>query len=436
MRVEGEQLGGAHGRGADPADQPAYPVLRSRVFVELQTQLAVPVLVVGAAGGAIGAAYVTVLNTLMRWIGPGDHGGIRQTAILVAAGVFIAIGTKFLGESGDVELLVDNIHVLGGTDDVRRLKSLVPTSLVCIGAGGSMGPEAPLVQTCGTFGTWLATQFRLDTDGTRILTITGMAAGFSVLFAAPLGGALFALEILHRRGLQYYEALVPALIGSLAGYIANLGLTGMGLEPLWRFPPIGALQATDLGWAIACGLIGTVGAILFTITASASRKLALRLPTALVPAIGGIALGALFLWSPFALTNGEGQVELVVLKTMTAAALAVAIIAKFLAVIVAISARWKGGFIIPLFFMGIAGGQLLHLLIPSTNASVMMAALAVALCVGVTKTPLGSTLAVTQMAGLPLLPMALIAAVIALLLTSGSTMIDTQRERAINGDER
>ena len=44
-----------------------------------------------------------------------------------------------------------------------------------------------------------------------MLTITGMAAGFTVLFGAPLGAALFALEILHRRGLEYYEALMPAL---------------------------------------------------------------------------------------------------------------------------------------------------------------------------------------------------------------------------------
>ncbi len=394
-----------------------------------------PVLVVGVVGGVIGAAYVSALNVLLHWIGPGAHGVLLQTAILVGAGAFITIATRLLGDSGNVELLVDNIHVLGGTDDVRRLKSLVPASLVCIGAGGSMGPEAPLVQTCGTFGTWLATRFKLDADGMRILTITGMAAGFSVLFGAPLGAALFALEILHRRGLQYYEALVPTLIGSLAGYAANVGLTGLGLEPLWQLPSVGTLRATDLGWAVVCGLIGTLGAILFTVAASASGTLVRRVPTAFLPAIGGLALGALFLWSPFALTNGEGQVELVVTGTLTVAALATAIIAKFVGVMVTISARWKGGFIIPLFFIGIAGGQLLHLVFPSTNATVMMAALAVALCVGVTKTPLGSTLAVTQMAGLPLLPMSLIAAVISLLLTSGSTMIDTQRERTMNGHE-
>ncbi len=48
---------------------------------------------------------------------------------------------------------------------------------------------------------------------TRILTITGMAAGFTVLFGAPLGSAFFALEILHRRYLHMARAS-PASVSS------------------------------------------------------------------------------------------------------------------------------------------------------------------------------------------------------------------------------
>ena len=75
-----------------------------------------------------------------------------------------------------------------------------------------------MVQTTGSLGAWLAGRWRLSVAETRILTITGMAAGFTVLFGAPLGSAIFALEILHRRGLEYYEALLPAVLGSLSGY--------------------------------------------------------------------------------------------------------------------------------------------------------------------------------------------------------------------------
>jgi H+/Cl- antiporter ClcA len=79
--------------------------------------------------------------------------------------------------------------------------------------------------------------------------------------------------------------------------------------------------------------------------------------------------------------------------------------------------------------MGATLGQLAHLALPATNESVLMAGLMVALCVGVTKTPLGTTLVVTEMTGLPLLPVTLIAAVVALILTSPLTIIETQRAR-------
>ena len=74
-------------------------------------------------------------------------------------------------------------------------------------------------------------------------------------------------------------------------------------------------------------------------------------------------------------------------------------------------------------------GQLAHHVLTGTNVSVLMACSMVALCVGVTKTPLGTTLVVTEMAGLPLLPVLLIAAVTSILVTNRVTLIDTQRER-------
>ena len=63
---------------------------------------------------------------------------------------------RFVGTPGDVELMVDNIHVSGTATGVRMLRSLIPTSWLCIASGGGMGPEAPLVQTTGTLASWTA----------------------------------------------------------------------------------------------------------------------------------------------------------------------------------------------------------------------------------------------------------------------------------------
>ena len=74
-------------------------------------------------------------------------------------------------------------------------------------------------------------------------------------------------------------------------------------------------------------------------------------------------------------------------------------------------------------------GRFTHVLFPHTNEVVLMAALMAAVNCGVTKTPLGSTLVVTEMAGLRLLPPVLIASVLSLFLTSEVALIHSQRER-------
>ena len=107
----------------------------------------------------------------------------------------------------------------------------------------------------------------------------------------------------------------------------------------------------------------------------------------------------------------------------------IAAAAKLCGTLVTLSSGWRGGFIIPLFFMGAALGRMAHTVFPHANEVVLMACLMAAINVGVTKTTIGSTLVVTEMAGLQLLPMTLIAAIVALLLTSEVVLIESQRER-------
>jgi len=91
--------------------------------------------------------------------------------------------------------------------------------------------------------------------------------------------------------------------------------------------------------------------------------------------------------------------------------------------------EWKGGFIIPLFFIGYCLGRAAAGWLPGADEVVLATAMMVACNVGVTKTPLGSTLVVAAMAGMRLLPTMLIAALVSLLLTSGLGLLESQRSR-------
>ncbi len=400
-----------------------------RLPAGLPVQALGPVAAVGLAGGLAGAGFVGALKLLQRWLWPTNWTTLAHLFVLVAVGGAVGLLTRLLGNPGDVELLVDNIHVLGGNDDLRDLRSLIPVSLLCISAGGAMGPEAPLVQTTGSIGTWLARRMRLGVSDTRVLTITGMAAGFTVLFGAPLGSAVFALEILHRQGMEYYEALLPAIVGSLCGYGAYAAVTGLGFGPIWHFPPLADINVVDLLWSVAAGVLGAAVAVAFTYTSIGLRWLFRRVGPELRPVLGGLALGGLAFLSPYALTFGEAQIDPLLLRRALITTFAIAAAAKLVGTAVTLASGWRGGFIIPLFFIGAALGRLGHAVFPGTHEVVLMAALMASINVGVTKTPIGSTLVVSEMAGLRLFPTTLVASIVALLLTSPVAFIDSQRRR-------
>ena len=403
---------------------------QDREVVGVDPRLAALVILVGLGCGLVGALYLLVLHLLQHVLWPTTWSRPAGFAILGGVGLVIGLLPRLIGEAGDVELMVDNIHVSGSAGGVKTLRALLPLSLLCIASGGAMGPEAPLVQTTGTLASTLAHRTHLDARDRRILTITGMAAGFTVLFGAPLGSALFALEILHRRGLQYYEAILPALLGSLSGYSVYIGVTGAGLAPVWQIPSSPNIRAVDLGWALLAGAVGAGLAVSFTYLASGLRRLARRCRADLRPMLGGLVLGALGLLSAYSLTFGETQIDEILHRHhATVAFFVLAALAKLAGTSVTFSTGWRGGFIIPLFFIGLCAARALHGILPSSNEAVMIAALMVATNVGVTKTVLGSTLVVTEMGGLHLLPTTLLAGVVALALTSQVGLIHTQRER-------
>ena len=233
----------------------------------------------------------------------------------------------------------------------------------------------------------------------RTLAITGMAAGFSVLFGAPLGAAIFALEIPHRRGLEYYEALVPAAIGALCGYAVSTAFGGLGLEPIWTLPIVDHIDGIDLAWAAArrrarCGDRRAVHGVRRCPAPRGRPR-----PGVARPTVGGVTLGLLAIATPYALTNGEFQIESLLESPPAVRILVIAGIAKLLGAAVALVTGWRGGFIIPLFFAGFVLGWAVAGWLPIEHEWVFIAGTMVAANVAVTKTPFGSALVVTEMTG-------------------------------------
>ena len=105
---------------------------------------------------------------------------------------------------------------------IRPRVSLVKilASGVCIGTGGSVGREGPIVQIGSSLGSMAGQWFRLSPRNIKVLVAAGAAAGISATFNAPLAGVMFASEIIL--GSFAVESLTPIVIASVLADVVQI----------------------------------------------------------------------------------------------------------------------------------------------------------------------------------------------------------------------
>ena len=173
----------------------------------------------GLVGGVIAGVYWIVLEFMTHRLAV--FTGWLVIPVMTICGLLAGLIIHFVGDPGEIHLIVNNIRFKKGKLDPKKNPSMILSSLLCVASGGSLGPEAPLVQVTGSTGTWLGKKLKLKGEELRSLSIAGMASGFTALFGAPLGGSLFSLEILHHKhAVEYYRAIIPALVASCFSYLS------------------------------------------------------------------------------------------------------------------------------------------------------------------------------------------------------------------------
>ncbi len=388
--------------------------------------------VIGLSGGAIACVYYSVLMGLLGWIwdtGPLAHWPMPLTCAL--GGTLVGIATWRLGAPGEISTVVNNLHLRNGRIDPSQNVSMAANSLLSIAFGGSAGPEAPLVQLCGSLGTWLGDKLKIRPRALRTATFSGMSSALAAFFGAPLGGAIFALEIPHRRGLEYYEALMPSILSGGVAYLLFRGLTSAGLGPLWIFQPHAFNSFRDISEGLGLGLVGALGAIafigIFRVVFRSFEHFPLH--PVLRGTAGGLILGLLSWHHPETLFFSEQQIKLLVTAQHPSQIWLLLALIKASAVGVTLGAGYRGGFIFPLFFIGACLGRAAAAVAPGLDPSVAMLAAMAGVNVGVTKTPIATTVILVALSGLDMLPVVLFASLASFLVTSRFGLIETQRPR-------
>jgi len=133
-------------------------------------------------------------------------------------------------------------------------------------SGLSLGPELPLVLVSGMVGSFVGTLTRQSVLSARVLNLTAAGAGIAGFFGFPMAGALFVLELPHRMGLQYFEALSPSTIASIVAVLVNRMVTKNEIKGYFNYPFLNATLPSHIYYvSIADGIVGTLFGILYTV---------------------------------------------------------------------------------------------------------------------------------------------------------------------------
>lgn len=231
-------------------------------------------------------------------------------------------------------------------------------SALCIGTGGSVGREGPIVQIGSALGSSLGQWVRVPARRLPLLVGCGAAGGIAATFNAPLAGVLFALEIL----LVDLSALTVTVV-ALSSVAANT--VARAAEGSQTFLRLGTFAPGPPSHYIDYGLIGVAGALVgvgFTRLLYATEDLADRVwrgPEWLRPAVGGLLLGLLLVALPQMYGVGYPVLATAVAGGYGVLLLLALLVGKAVATSLTLAIGGSGGVFAPSLFLGATAGALL-----------------------------------------------------------------------------
>jgi CIC family chloride channel protein len=229
---------------------------------------------IGVAAGCGAAAFtvliesasdLTVRQTLHRATQHPWWNGVLLTVPALGL-LFVSWFTRRFAPEAQGHGVPEVIVAVARHDGVIRPRvSIVKilASAICIGTGGSVGREGPIVQIGSAVGSVFGQWFRLSARNIKVLVAAGAAAGISATFNAPLAGVIFASEIIL--GSFVAESLVPIVIASVVADVVQIRIGEHGLDPAFRHLTF----AYEGDWGqlpgyFVLGIVCGLAAVLFT----------------------------------------------------------------------------------------------------------------------------------------------------------------------------
>lgn len=246
-------------------------------------------------------------------------------------------------------------------------------SALCMGSGGSVGREGPIVQIGSALGSTVGGVLRVPEASRRLLVACGAAGGIAATFNAPLAGVFFAMELILRD--FAVESFGAVVVSSVTASV--IGRAALGDEAFLTLP---AFHVGHAGQYLLFALLGVVAGVVGVVF---TRVLYLvedacdwvwHGPEWLRPAVGGLLLGSLLLWLPQMYGVGYPVLENAIEGKYVVGFLLVLLVGKIVATSLTIGIGGSGGVFAPSLFLGAmtgtAFGSAVHHVLPGAAGPV------------------------------------------------------------------
>ena len=345
---------------------------------------------VGGVGGVVGALFHLGVNyaTSVRLAHP-------WVLYLLPLGGLVIAGLYRLCklEGKGTNAVIESVHF--GSDVPVLLVPLIFVSTVITHlCGGSAGREGAALQIGGGIGYRTGRLLHLGEKDLPLATLCGMSGVFSALFGTPLTATVFALEVISV-GVLYYAGLVPCITAAMTGYLISLLLC----VPPTRFTvAMPALDAWTMLLVLVLAILCALVSILFCRGLHITEHLAARLVknSYLRAAAGGVVIIALTLLLGTTDYNGAGMD--VIQRALNGQANGWAWLLKLLFTAITIGCGFKGGEVVPSFFVGAAFGCWVGTLLGLPPAFAAAIGLVAVFC-GAVNCPIASVVLSVEMFG-------------------------------------
>lgn len=327
------------------------------------------VVLTGMSAGIAAALLMSLLSLVQHAMWPPSHAGIldaathaapwRHLAVLIGAGIVTGLGQIILvslTSGNSIEITTALWFTAGRLPALRTLGSAV-LSIILVGMGASLGREGAPKQAGAVVANALSDRARLSDEERRLLVACGAGAGMAAAYDVPLGGALFALEVL--RGVLALRLLLPALTCSLIATVVSL--IALPNRPTYSIPTHMS-SPSIIVWALLAGPIaGVVSVIYVRMVAWADRNRPKGVRRLFAPLVVFAALGAVSIPFPQLLGNGKDVSQLIFNDGVLLWVMLALLILKPLATVMCLRSGAPGGLFTPSLTLGaLLGGVLGH----------------------------------------------------------------------------